>query len=114
MTKAMVSSRTRADRLLPSGGRRRRWPLAVIPDPASAQPGQQPHEPAAAVAEQLGQEEIAGGALADLAEGGVGRDHAGNGADLQTLLHRQGPEMDHLASARRDDIGAQDAPARGG
>src|SRR5579883_189184 len=75
----------------------------------SAETREEAHQPARPLAEQFRRIETAGGALADLAEGGVGRDHIGDSGQLDPATDRQTPELNELARMGADDGGAENS-----
>src|SRR6185437_13077895 len=69
MTKSTVRTRSRAERLRRNGNSETFRPIMMLGMGRrlrSAEARQQAHQPAGALAEQLGREEAAGGALVDL------------------------------------------------
>ena len=71
---------------------------------------QQPDDPPCARAEQRLGEELAGGALAGIAEGRIGRDRAGHAANPPPRRDRHRPGEDHLPGLRCEDGRPQNAP----
>src|SRR5689334_9962642 len=110
MTKATVSARSRAERLPTYRVNEERGAIVDILSRSSAEMGEKPHDPPRALAEELGHEETASGPLARLAQGGIGRDHAGDGRKVDTGGDGQAPALNELARMRAEDGGAEHAP----
>src|SRR6516164_1951414 len=103
ITKKMVRTRRRADKLLNST-------ISL----ASTEPRQQPDEAPGARGEQ-GRSIIASGrSFARLAASRVGHDQIGQGADLELLRDRQRPRKDQITSPGAEDRGAEYAAIAAG
>src|SRR5208282_4675477 len=98
ITKKMVRTSRRADKLLSS-----------TTSLASAEPRQQPDEPAGTRGEQPRSIIASGRSLARLTSRRVGHDQIGHRADLEPLRDRQRPRQDQIAGPGAEDRGAKDA-----
>src|SRR5437868_15045276 len=103
ITKKIVSTRRRADRLCNST-------LSL----ASAQARQQADEPAGAWRKQGGRKKAAGSSLARLSARRVGDDQIGNSADLELLGNGQGPGKDQIAGPGAKHRDAEDRTVTAG
>src|SRR6516165_9349432 len=103
ITKKIVRTRRRADRLLSS-----------TTGLASTKPRQQPDEPPGARGEQGRSIVAAGRAFARLAARRVGHDQIGERADLEPLRDCQCPREDQIAGPGAEDRGAEDAAIAAG
>src|SRR6516165_12695987 len=103
ITKKMVRTRRRADRLLSS-----------TTGLASTKPRQQPDEPPGARREQGRRIIAAGRAFARLAARWIGHDQIGQRADLEPLRNCQRPREDQIAGPGAEDRGAEDMAVAAG
>src|ERR1700751_4369500 len=97
ITKKMVRTRSRADRLLSST-------ISL----ASTEPRQQPDEPSGARGKQDRSIIASRRSLACLTARRVGHDQIGQSADLELLRDCQGPREDQITGPGAEDRGAED------